>query len=128
MRVAVEFRHPSWDDPVVYDLLEAHGASYVVTSGAGLPCVLRATAKLVYVRLHGPDTEVLYAGSYGLDDLRWWSDRITEWDRQGRDVLAYFNNDGDGNAVRNARTLRTFLGQTVADTVGSEESTFQRRS
>src|SRR5882757_421756 len=68
------------------------GASYVVMSGAGLPCVLRATAQLVYVRLHGPDPSALYAGSYSDDDLHWWADRIRDWDRQGRDVLAYFNN------------------------------------
>jgi hypothetical protein len=30
-------------------------------------------------------------------------------DRTGHDVLAYFNNDGDGNAVRNARDLRAIL-------------------
>src|SRR6202012_5218170 len=41
LRVAVEFRNPSWDDPAVYDLLEHRHASYVVMSGAGLPCVLR---------------------------------------------------------------------------------------
>jgi uncharacterized protein YecE (DUF72 family) len=85
----------------------------VVTSGAGLPCVLRATAQLVYVRLHGPDPSRLYAGSYADDDLRWWAERIREWDRQGRDVLAYFNNDGEGHAVRNARTLRALLGDAV---------------
>ena len=86
------------------------GASYVVMSGAGLPCVLRATAQLVYVRLHGPDPSTLYTGSYSTDDLHWWADRIRDWDRQGRDVLAYFNNDGAGHAVRNARTLRAVLG------------------
>ena len=75
-------------------------------SGAGLPCVLRATAPFVYVRLHGPDTDHLYAGSYSDDDLRWWADRIREWDRAARDVFVYFNNDGAGNAVRNATTLR----------------------
>jgi uncharacterized protein YecE (DUF72 family) len=52
----------------------------------------------------------LYAGSYGTDELEWWADRIGEWDRQGRDVLAYFNNDGAGHAVHNARTLRAVLG------------------
>ena len=41
--------------------------------------------------------------------LLWWAERITQWDAQGRDVLAYFNNDGDGNAVRNARALRALL-------------------
>jgi uncharacterized protein YecE (DUF72 family) len=107
--VAVEFRHSSWDHPAVYELLERHHATYVVTSGAHLPCVLRATAKLVYVRMHGPDRDTLYAGSYSDDDLRWWRDRIVEWQDQGRDVLVYFNNDGYGHAVRNALRLRDLL-------------------
>ena len=109
LTTAVEFRHPSWDDPAVYELLERFSASYVVMSGAGLPCVLKATARLVYVRLHGPDRDTLYAGSYSRDELRWWADRVGEWHGQGRDVLLYFNNDGAGNAVRNARDLRTML-------------------
>lgn len=107
--VAVEFRHPSWDDPQVYELLERHDAAYVVMSGAHLPCILKATASLVYVRLHGPDPDALYGGSYSADDLRWWADRIREWTAQGRDVVVYFNNDLGGNAVRNARDLKTAL-------------------
>jgi uncharacterized protein YecE (DUF72 family) len=108
--VAVEFRDPSWNDAEVYNLLERHGAAYVVTSGAGLPCVLRATAKTVYVRMHGPDPESLYVGSYSDDDLSWWADRISEWDVQKHDVVVYFNNDGNGYAVQNARSLRAMLG------------------
>ena len=96
-------------DDAVFAILERHRAAYVVMSGANLPCVLRATAPFVYVRLHGPDHEHLYGGSYSDDDLRWWADRIREWAADGRDVLAYFNNDGGGNAVRNARTLRALL-------------------
>jgi uncharacterized protein YecE (DUF72 family) len=107
--VAVELRHPTWQTDEVFELLARHGAAYVVVSGAGIPCVLRATSRLVYVRLHGPDHHHLYAGSYSDDDLRWWAERIREWDRAGHDVLAYFNNDGAGHAVRNARTLRDLL-------------------
>ena len=110
LEVAVELRHESWHREEVYQLLERHGAAYVVMSGAGLPCVLRATAPFVYVRLHGPSHTHLYAGSYSEDDLRWWAERIGEWLDQGRDVWAYFNNDGQGHAVRNARTLRRLLG------------------
>lgn len=106
IRVAVEFRHPSWHDDAVYALLERHQAAYTVMSGAGLPCVLRATAPFVYVRLHGPDHGHLYAGSYSDADLGWWADRIREWHGSGKDVYVYFNNDGGGNAVRNAETLR----------------------
>ena len=109
VRVAVELRHPSWLDDAVFAILERHGAAYVVMSGAHLPCVLRATAPFVYVRLHGPDRDHLYGGSYADEDLRWWADRMREWADGGRDVLAYFNNDGAGHAVRNARTLRSMV-------------------
>ena len=110
IRVTVEFRHPSWDHPDVYGLLERHKAAYCIMSGANLPCILRATAPFVYVRMHGPDHQHLYGGSYSDTDLGWWADRIREWDGGGRDVFVYFNNDGGGNAVRNADTLRQILG------------------
>jgi uncharacterized protein YecE (DUF72 family) len=113
--VAVELRHPSWQAEEVLAILERHAAAYVVMSGAGLPCVLRVTAPFAYVRLHGPDHEHLYAGSYPDADLRWWAERIGEWSRQGRDVHAYFNNDGYGHAVRNAWTLQAMLGAQVRE-------------
>ncbi|WAJ42688.1 DUF72 domain-containing protein [Mycobacterium sp. Aquia_216] len=109
IRVAVELRHPSWNDPAVYRSLELHRAAYVVMSGAGLVCMPRATTDLVYIRMHGPDSDPIYAGCYSNDELRWWADRITEWDRDGRDVWMYFNNDLGGNAVRNALTLRDLV-------------------
>ncbi len=110
MRVAVELRHPSWVHDEVFDLLHFHQAAYCVMSGAGLPCVLRVTAPFVYVRLHGPDHHRLCAGSYSDADLRWWRDRIGEWAADGREVYAYFNNDGAGDAVRNALALQSLLG------------------
>ena len=110
IRVAVELRHPSWNDDAVFSLLERHGAAYCVMSGAGLPCILRATAPFVYLRLHGPDHDSLYGGSYSDRDLAWWADRIREWSASAHEVYVYFNNDGGGNAVRNAETLRRMLG------------------
>ncbi|OMC49178.1 DUF72 domain-containing protein [Mycobacterium sp. IS-1264] len=109
IRVAVELRNPSWNDPAVYEVLERRRAAYVVMSGAGLACVPRATTDLVYIRLHGPDQDSIYAGCYSEDDLRRWADRIVGWDRDGRDVWVYFNNDLGGHAVRNALTLQELL-------------------
>ncbi|KUI35023.1 DUF72 domain-containing protein [Mycobacterium sp. GA-2829] len=111
--VAMELRHPSWDDPAVYDLLEAHRAAYVIMSGAGLRCVPRATGDLVYLRMHGPSQDSLYHGSYPDDALQRWADRIAGWDAEGRRVLVYFNNDLGGHAVHNARTLRHLLAARV---------------
>ena len=61
MRVAVEFRHPSWHGEEIFALLAAHRAAYCVMSGANLPCTLRATTDFVYLRMHGPDHHHLYA-------------------------------------------------------------------
>ena len=110
IRTAVEFRHPSWLDTSVFDILERRRAAYVVMSGAKLPCVLRATSDLVYVRWHGPDPEHLYAGSYSENDLHWWADRLLEWEGAGHRVYGYFNNDQFGYAVANAMRLRALVG------------------
>jgi uncharacterized protein YecE (DUF72 family) len=108
--VAVELRHPSWNEPDVYQLLEHRRAAYVVMSGPGLPCVPRATTGLVYVRMHGPPEDPMYTGSYSHDELRRWADRVAQWDSDAKDVWMYFNNDLGGNAVRNALALRELLG------------------
>lgn len=110
LKTAIEFRHPSWNCAEVFSLLEAHNVAYCIMSGANLPCVLRATASFIYLRLHGPSEHHLYAGSYSDDDLRWWAERIREWQSDGKEIWAYFNNDGEGHAVRNADTLKHFAG------------------
>jgi uncharacterized protein YecE (DUF72 family) len=110
LKVTIEFRHHSWHCEEIFGLLEQYGVAYCVMSGAHLPCIVRATSPFVYVRLHGPDTNHLYGGSYSENDLSWWADRMREWQNGGRDVWAYFNNDGDGNAVRNAQRLKQLLG------------------
>lgn len=110
IRVAMELRHPSWNDPAIYAILERRRAAYVVTSGLGLPCIPTATTDLVYIRMHGPETDAPYAGSYPDTTLREWADRISLWEAEGRRVLVYFNNDGEGNAVRNGLRLRELLG------------------
>jgi uncharacterized protein YecE (DUF72 family) len=109
IKLAFEFRHPSWHREEVWHLLEHHGAAYCVMSGAHLPCILRATAPFVYLRLHGPDHDYLYGGSYSDDNLHWWADRIREWHGKSHDVFVYFNNDGYGHAVYNAAKLQTIL-------------------
>jgi uncharacterized protein YecE (DUF72 family) len=119
--VCVEFRNPAWLQESIFALLEKHGAAYCVMSGAGLPRVLRATAPFVHVRLHGPDHHHIYAGSYSDNDLRWWADRVGEWQDMGREVFVYFKNDGEGNAVRNALTLKRMVGAGIPEVTGGNE-------
>lgn len=109
LKMAIEFRHQSWHIAEVFYLLEQFGVAYCVMSGAHLPCLLQSTAPFVYIRMHGPDHQHLYSGSYSDTDLYWWAQRIREWESSGKDVFIYFNNDGEGHAVRNAQVLKSFL-------------------
>jgi uncharacterized protein YecE (DUF72 family) len=109
MPTTVEFRHPSWHQDEIFDLLESRRVAYCIMSGANLPCILRVTAPFVYVRLHGPDWHSLYGGSYSDDELRGWANHIRDWTAQGKDVYVYFNNDIGGHAVWNALTLRDMV-------------------
>ncbi|GEB94918.1 hypothetical protein GCM10009724_12420 [Microbacterium lacticum] len=45
----------------------------------------------------------------GLGERHGRASRIREWEAGGHQVYAYFNNDGGGNAVRDARALRAAL-------------------
>ncbi|GAB7002980.1 DUF72 domain-containing protein [Nocardioides sp. AN3] len=110
LRVAMELRHPSWDDDAVAAMLEKHRAAYVVTHGTGLHTVLRTTAPFVYCRWHGPTDRPLYAGRYSADELHQWAERIRGWREEGRAVFGYFDNDGSGYAPENARELLDLLG------------------
>jgi uncharacterized protein YecE (DUF72 family) len=63
-----------------------------------------AIGPFVYVRFHG--TSGKYAGRYSDTELGEWAAWLAGELRRGRDCYAYFNNDREGHAVTNARTLR----------------------
>ena len=107
--VAMELRHPSWDDTAVYDDARTTPRGVRGDERRRAESVPRATSDLVYIRMHGPPQDSIYAGSYTDDDLRWWADRIPVGASEGRRVLVYFNNDLGGHAIRNARKLKDLV-------------------
>ncbi|HEX6212015.1 MAG TPA: DUF72 domain-containing protein [Methylomirabilota bacterium] len=108
LRAALEVRHASWLVPETYDLLRKAGVALCVHDARPQPVPGPVTAGFVYVRRHGPSGR--YHGSYTEAMLRADARRIRGWLREGLDVYAYFNNDGGGAAVRNARRLGHLLG------------------
>jgi uncharacterized protein YecE (DUF72 family) len=90
-RFTFEFRHPSWFEPPILDLLRDHDASLCLSDHAAAPAPWQATASFVYIRGHGPEGR--YAGSYSDEALAEWSAHIAHWRAEGRDVYAYFDND-----------------------------------
>ena len=103
-RHALEFRHPSWYEPAVFDLLREHDASLVISDHHHAPAPWVSTASWVYVRGHGPGGR--YWGDYPEDELQTWAQHIRAWRFEDKDVYAYFDTDIGGAAPRDAQRLK----------------------
>ena len=108
-RHAFEFRHRSWFAPEVYALLRRHGAALIIGDHPERPFQTHEfTTDWTLIRFH-------YGvrgrrGNYSETELRTWQRRIAQW-RRRVEVYAYFNNDWQAFAVRNARRLKAMLGE-----------------
>lgn len=105
-RFAFEFRHQSWLTREVYELLERSGAALCLPVHPDLPLDPHLTTDWTYIRFHAGLHGIGYSG----DELRFWADRIASYRQHGATVYAYFNNDLEGHALRDARTLMDLLG------------------
>jgi uncharacterized protein YecE (DUF72 family) len=101
----VEFRHPSWWNDTVFKTFRDNGTIFCSCSGPRLPDELVKTADDIYVRFHG--TKRWYRHDYTKEELAIWANRIL--DSGATSIWAYFNNDRDMFAVKNARQLTTLL-------------------
>jgi uncharacterized protein YecE (DUF72 family) len=103
-----EFRHPSWFTDDVYALLREHGAALVIGDRPDRPFQPhRMTADWTFVRFHYGHRG--RRGNYSDGELAEWAARIRGWSDWGVDVYAYFNNDWEVFAPRNAHTLLRML-------------------
>ena len=99
----IEFRDPSWYVPAVFERLERRGVALCLHDMEGSAIDRPFVGPFVYVRFHG--TNGRYFGSYSDAMLMSWAHRLADAWRAGRDVYAYFNNDPNADATRNAATL-----------------------
>lgn len=101
---ALEPRHASWLQKDAITLMTWHRIAFVIAeSGNRWPSGEYVTAKNIYLRFHGPDGS--YARSYPNRVLKKYAAKILDWKNDGHKVWAFFNNDGNGYALQNARTL-----------------------
>jgi uncharacterized protein YecE (DUF72 family) len=108
-RNVVEFRHKSWWNEKVYKSFHETNTIFCSCSGPRLPDELITTTDEVYIRFHG--TKQWYRHNYTKEELKVWAERIRE--SKAKRVWAYFNNDRDGFAIKNAKEfLRLLKGQS----------------
>lgn len=106
IKIAFEFRHPTWCDDKIYKLLKKYNTAWVMADSPNYPKAEIVTADFVYIRMHG--SQVLFASKYTDKELKELSQKIKKWLRQGLDVYIYFNNDFSGYAIENAKELLRF--------------------
>jgi len=103
-RHCFEFRHESWFADDVYALLRERGVALVIGDNPERPFQTHElTADWTFIRFHYGRRG--RGGNYSERELEEWRARIAAW-RSKVDVYAYFNNDWEGYAVRNALWLR----------------------
>jgi uncharacterized protein YecE (DUF72 family) len=107
-RYTMEFRHESWHDEAVYALLASANVAFCVNDFGKREMAPILTADFAYLRFHGPTGR--YGGSYDDATLGKWAAWIEEKRETLDTVLAYFNNDFGGYAVKNAMRLKELLG------------------
>jgi uncharacterized protein YecE (DUF72 family) len=103
-RHCFEFRHPSWFTPEIYDLLRARGIALVIGDHPERPFQTHElTADWTFIRFHYGHRG--RGGNYSRSELDMWKRRIAAWGNEV-EVFAFFNNDWQGFAVKNALYLQ----------------------
>jgi uncharacterized protein YecE (DUF72 family) len=104
---AFEFRHASWFDDEIYELLREHRVALVIADDPERPFQTHErTAGWTYIRFHRGNRG--RNGNYSQSELETWSRRLAAW-RAKTEIYAYFNNDWEGYAVENAGYLKRRL-------------------
>ena len=106
-RWVVEFRHPSWHTPQVYEALADHAVALCIPVGGRVRPDLVTTAPFVYIRMHAGEGP---GGGFTAGQLTHWAARVRALGKAGKERFVYFNNDAGGHAPRDARTLLDLLG------------------
>ena len=106
-RYAFEFRHPSWFERPVLELLTDYDIALCFSDHRDAPTPWEVTASFVYVRGHGPGG--FYKGHYSERTLRTWAQSFANCSRRSRDVYVYFDNDQKAAAPADAKRLAKMI-------------------
>ena len=96
---AFEFRHPSWYEDDIIDLLRDNGIALCISDHHDAPSPWLATADHIYVRGHGPQAAIAATTAQTLAE---WSRLPQRQRRNGRHVFVYFDNDQKSAAPKDA--------------------------
>lgn len=99
----LEFRHASWWNKTVYEMLAEKDVTFCSMSHPELPDEVVINTKNVYYRFHG--VPLLYRSSYSNKFMKHITNEINTNDKV-KNAFVYFNNDYDAVAVDNALKMK----------------------
>ena len=107
-RHCFEFRDASWFQPDVYALLREHCVALVIGDRPEVHAFQadELTTDFTFVRFHSGTRGA--RGNYSESELEEWARRFEDWSRRVT-IWAYFNNDWEGFAPKNALWLKKRL-------------------
>lgn len=104
---SMEFRHDSWFNDKTYKLLEENKINLCIADSPRWPAAEIITSDFLYLRFHGGQT--LYGSEYSEEELKRWAKKAKAWLKKTNCLFAFFNNDAQGFAVKNAKRFRKLL-------------------
>ena len=97
-RIAFEFRHPSWFEQPIYDLLQSHNAALCIAEGD----------ELATPEVHTSDTFACYrlrrSGGYSPEEIASFAERFSEL-ASSREVFVFFRHEDEPTGALNAAAL-----------------------
>jgi len=101
-RGAFEFRHDSWHDEAVFDMLRRRNLALCIADSEKMSTPVQMTADYAYFRLRDE--------GYTADDIARWAGTIARETERCRDVFVYFKHEEEGKGPEFARLLMQHLG------------------
>jgi uncharacterized protein YecE (DUF72 family) len=101
IRAAFEFRHESWFDDEILELLRSRNIALCIADTDALATPKRITATYGYLRLRRED--------YTKSDVERWADFVREQESKWNDTFIYFKHEESGIGPKLARQMTELL-------------------
>ena len=102
MRAAFEFRHDSWFDDEIFDLLKSRNIALCIADTDTIATPKKITSDYGYVRLRREDYQTI--------DVESWAEFVREQKSIWKDAFVYFKHEESGIGPKLAQQLIAFLG------------------
>jgi uncharacterized protein YecE (DUF72 family) len=118
---AIEFRHRSWLQDDVLDLLRRYNVAFCAIDLYYMPRMPLVTADFAYVRWLGDRRQISTFDRIQIDrtaQMTAWSNTLQEMAHSVRRIMGFYNNHYAGHSPASVNQMKALLGMTPIDPAG----------